>query len=148
MPKACAYVLAKPHFCPTSIKAKIYLGLEKRFFFRKFAKLMTIQEAQQKVDEWIRTYGVRYFSPLTNMAQLTEEVGEVARIISRTYGEQSFKPSDKGKDLGDELADVLWVVLCLANQTGVDLTAALERNFDKKTNRDAFRHLNNEKLSK
>lgn len=103
---------------------------------------MTIQEAQQKVDEWIRTYGVRYFSPLT------EEVGEVARIISRTYGEQSFKPSDKGKDLGDELADVLWVVLCLANQTGVDLTAALERNFDKKTNRDAFRHLNNEKLSK
>lgn len=110
--------------------------------------LMTIQEAQQKVDEWIRTYGVRYFSPLTNMAQLTEEVGGVARIISRTYGEQSFKPSDKGKDLGDELADVLWVVLCLANQTGVDLTAALERNFDKKTNRDAFRHLNNEKLSK
>ena len=103
---------------------------------------MTIQEAQQKVDEWIRTYGVRYFSPLTNMAQLTEEVGEVARIISRTYGEQSVK------DLGDELADVLWVVLCLANQTGVDLTAALERNFDKKTNRDAFRHLNNEKLSK
>lgn len=103
---------------------------------------MTIQEAQQKVDEWIRTYGVRYFSPLT------EEVGEVARIISRTYGEQSFKPSDKDKDLGDELADVLWVVLCLANQTGVDLTAALERNFDKKTNRDAFRHLNNEKLSK
>lgn len=109
---------------------------------------MTIQEAQQKVDEWIRTYGVRYFSQLTNMAQLTEEVGEVARIISRTYGEQSFKPSDKGKDLGDELADVLWVVLCLANQTGVDLTDALERNFDKKTNRDAFRHLNNEKLSK
>lgn len=91
---------------------------------------------------------MRYFSPLTNMAQLTEEVGEVARIISRTYGEQSFKPSDKGKDLGDELADVLWVVICLANQTGVDLTAALERNFDKKTNRDAFRHLNNEKLSK
>lgn len=109
---------------------------------------MTIQEAQQKVDEWIRTYGVRYFSPLTNMAQLAEEVGEVARVISRTYGDQSFKPSDRGKDLADELADVLWVVMCIANQTGVDLTEALERNFEKKTNRDATRHLNNEKLSK
>lgn len=100
------------------------------------------------MDEWIRTYGVRYFSPLTNMAQLTEEVGEVARIISRKYGEQSEKPSDKGKDLGDELADVLWVVICLANQTGVDLTTAFQRNLEKKTQRDATRHLNNEKLMK
>lgn len=100
------------------------------------------------MDEWIRTYGVRYFSPLTNMAQLTEEVGEVARIISRKYGEQSEKPSDKGKDLGDELADVLWVVICLANQTGVDLTTAFQRNLEKKTQRDATRHLKNEKLTK
>lgn len=100
------------------------------------------------MDEWIRTYGVRYFSPLTNMAQLTEEVGEVARIISRKYGEQSEKPSDKGKDLGDELADVLWVVICLANQTGVDLTTAFQRNLEKKTQRDATRHLKNEKLMK
>ena len=100
------------------------------------------------MDEWIRTYGVRYFSPLTNMAQLTEEVGEVARIISRKYGEQSEKPSDKGKDLGDELADVLWVVICLANQTGVDLTTAFQRNLEKKTQRDATRHLQNEKLTK
>ncbi len=100
------------------------------------------------MDEWIRTYGVRYFSPLTNMAQLTEEVGEVARIISRKYGEQSEKPSDEGKDLGDELADVLWVVICLANQTGVDLTTAFQRNLEKKTQRDATRHLKNEKLTK
>ena len=100
------------------------------------------------MDEWIRTYGVRYFSPLTKMAQLTEEVGEVARIISRKYGEQSEKPSDKGKDLGDELADVLWVVICLANQTGVDLTTAFQRNLEKKTQRDATRHLKNEKLMK
>lgn len=105
-------------------------------------------EAQGLVDEWIRTYGVRYFSPLTNMAQLTEEVGEVARIISRKYGEQSEKPSDEGKDLGDELADVLWVVICLANQTGVDLTTAFQRNIEKKTQRDATRHLKNEKLMK
>lgn len=109
---------------------------------------MTILEAQGMVDEWIRIYGVRYFSPLTNLAQLTEEVGEVARIISRKYGEQSMKPSDEGKDLADELADVLWVVICLANQTGVDLTEALLRNFDKKTARDATRHLQNEKLTK
>ena len=109
---------------------------------------MTILEAQAMVDEWIRIYGVRYFSPLTNMAQLTEEVGEVARIISRKYGEQSEKPSDKGKDLGDELADVLWVVICLANQTGVDLTTAFQRNLEKKTQRDATRHLKNEKLTK
>ena len=100
------------------------------------------------VDEWIRIYGVRYFSPLTNMAHLTEEVGEVARIISRKYGEQSEKPSDEGKDLGDELADVLWVVICLANQTGVDLTTAFQRNLEKKTQRDATRHLKNEKLTK
>jgi NTP pyrophosphatase (non-canonical NTP hydrolase) len=92
---------------------------------------MTIKEAQQKVDSWIKTYGVRYFSELTNMAVLTEEVGEVARIISRQYGEQSFKESDKGKDLGDELSDVLWVLICLANQTGVDLTEAFEKNLQK-----------------
>ena len=109
---------------------------------------MTILEAQAMVDEWIRIYGVRYFSPLTNLAQLTEEVGEVARIISRKYGEQSMKPSDEGKDLADELADVLWVVICLANQTGVDLTTAFQRNLEKKTQRDATRHLQNEKLTK
>jgi len=107
---------------------------------------MTIAEAQSKIDEWITTVGVRYFNELTNMAQLTEEVGEVARIIARRYGEQSEKESDKDLDLGDELADVLWVVMCLANQTGVDLTAALERNFQKKNIRDIDRHKNNEKL--
>jgi len=107
---------------------------------------MTIQEAQQRVDKWIKTYGVRYFNELTNMAILSEEVGEVARIIARRYGEQSEKSSDKGKDLGDELADVIWVVMCLANQTGVNLDAALERNFAKKTERDNHRHLDNEKL--
>ena len=107
---------------------------------------LTLQEAQQLVDDWIKTIGVRYFSPLTNMAILTEEVGEVARLISRLYGEQSFKESDKQRDLGDELADVLWVVLCLANQTGVDLTEALRRNIEKKTQRDATRHAFNPKL--
>lgn len=107
---------------------------------------MTIQEAQQRVDQWINTTGVRYFSELTNMAILTEEVGEVARIIARQYGDQSFKPSDCDKNLADELADVMWVVMCLANQTGVDLTAALEQNFEKKTTRDAQRHQDNEKL--
>jgi len=107
---------------------------------------MTIEEAQQKVDDWIKEYGVRYFNELTNMAILTEEVGEVARIISRKYGEQSFKPSDKDKDLSDELADVLWVVLCLANQTGIDLTEALKKNIEKKTSRDSERHKNNPKL--
>ena len=107
---------------------------------------MTIQEAQQTVDQWINTTGVRYYNELTNMAILTEEVGEVARIIARKYGEQSFKESDKGKELGDELADVLFVVICLANQTGVDLTTALQKNLDKKTLSDADRHANNEKL--
>ncbi|MBQ1725527.1 MAG: nucleotide pyrophosphohydrolase [Muribaculaceae bacterium] len=108
---------------------------------------MTISEAQQRVDQWIKTVGVRYFNELTNMAILTEEVGEVARIIARRYGEQSFKESDKDKDLGDELADVMWVVMCLANQTGVNLEEALERNFAKKTMRDAMRHKNNTKLT-
>lgn len=107
---------------------------------------MTLEEAQQKVDDWIRTVGVRYFSELTNMTILTEEVGELARIMSRTYGEQSFKESDKGKELGDELADILWVVICLANQTGVDLTKAFHKNLEKKNMRDATRHQENEKL--
>jgi NTP pyrophosphatase (non-canonical NTP hydrolase) len=107
---------------------------------------MTIQQAQEQVDQWIRTTGVRYFSELTNMAILTEEVGEVARIISRRYGEQSEKESDKNLDLGDELADVLWVVLCLANQTGIDLTEALRKNLEKKNFRDKDRHSMNEKL--
>lgn len=107
---------------------------------------MTIQEAQQRVDEWIRTTGVRYFSELTNMAILTEEVGEVARLMSRLYGDQSFKATEQNKELSDELADVLWVLICIANQTGVDLTEALEKNFSKKTNRDAGRHRNNPKL--
>ncbi|MBO9152605.1 nucleotide pyrophosphohydrolase [Chitinophaga sp. GCM10012297] len=107
---------------------------------------MTIQEAQERVDQWINTTGVRYFSELTNMAILTEEVGEVARIMARRYGDQSFKESDKKKELADELADVLWVLLCLANQTGIDLGVALEKNFDKKNIRDANRHKDNEKL--
>lgn len=107
---------------------------------------MTIEEAQKTVDTWIQTTGVRYFNELTNMAMLTEEVGEVARIIARQYGEQSFKESDKDKVLADELADVLFVVICLANQTGVNLTEALAKNLEKKTKRDATRHHNNEKL--
>ena len=107
---------------------------------------MTIKDAQKIVDDWIQEYGVRYFSELTNMAMLTEEVGEVARIIARQYGDQSFKASDKDKRLDDELADVLFVVICLANQTGVDLTEALEKNLQKKTARDKERHANNEKL--
>jgi NTP pyrophosphatase (non-canonical NTP hydrolase) len=110
------------------------------------SKNMTIKEAQKKVDEWINSKGVRYFNELTNMAILTEEVGEVARIISRKYGEQSFKDSDKDNDLGDEFADVLFVLICLANQTGVDLTEALEKNILKKSKRDNKRHLNNPKL--
>ena len=107
---------------------------------------ITIKEAQQRVDEWIKTYGVRYFNELTNMAVLTEEVGELARVIARTYGEQSFKDSDKCRNLGDEMADVLWVLICLANQTGVDLTDAFEKNIRKKTERDSERHKNNKKL--
>jgi NTP pyrophosphatase (non-canonical NTP hydrolase) len=107
---------------------------------------MTIREAQDRVDQWINTHGVRYFNELTNMAILTEEVGEVARIVARQYGEQSFKESDKRKELADELADVLWILLCISNQTGVDLTVALEQNFVKKTNRDGQRHQQNEKL--
>ena len=107
---------------------------------------MDIQNAQKIVDDWIKTHGVRYFNELTNMAQLTEEVGEVARIIARRYGEQSEKESDKGKDLGEELADVIFVVLCLANQTGVDLQEAFNKRMDKKTKRDHDRHHNNEKL--
>ena len=107
---------------------------------------MTIQDAQALVDAWIKKYGVRYFSELTNMAVLTEEVGEVARVIARRYGDQSSKPGDD-LDLADELADVLWVVMCLANQTGIDLDAALERNFAKKTNRDKERHIQNIKLT-
>lgn len=106
---------------------------------------MTLQEAQKSVDEWIKTYGVRYFNELTNMACLTEEVGELARVIARKYGEQSFKPGEK-TNLGEEMADVLWVLLCLANQTGVDLTAELKKSFEKKTQRDNKRHLNNNKL--
>lgn len=108
---------------------------------------MTISEAQQQVDDWIKTHGVRYFNELTNMAILTEEVGELARIISRRYGEQSEKESDKNLDLGDELADVLWVVICLANQTGIDLTEALKKNMEKKTRRDADRHHQNPRLT-
>lgn len=107
---------------------------------------MTLSNAQQQVDEWIQTVGVRYFSELTNMAILTEEVGELARLMARQYGDQSFKESDKGRELGDELADVLWVLICIANQTGVDLTQAFARNLEKKNSRDATRHQNNEKL--
>jgi len=107
---------------------------------------MTIKEAQELVDKWISTTGIRYFNELTNTAILMEEVGEVARIMSRKYGEQSFKESDKKIDLGDEMADVLFVLICLANQTGIDLTAALEKNLEKKSIRDAERHKNNEKL--
>ena len=108
---------------------------------------MTLQEAQHQVDEWIRTYGVRYFGELTNMAILTEEVGELARVIVRTYGEQSFKKSEENANLADEMADVLWVLICLANQTGINLTEAFEKNIQKKTERDQTRHLNNNKLN-
>ena len=109
-------------------------------------KPITIDEAQQQVDEWIKTFGVRYFGELTNMAILTEEVGELARVIVRTYGEQSFKKSDENANLGDEMADVLWVLICLANQTGINLTEAFEKNMQKKTERDNTRHLENIKL--
>lgn len=107
---------------------------------------MTIQNVQEAIDGWIKTTGVRYFSELTNMAILTEEVGELARIMVRKYGDQSFKNKEEEKNLADEMADVLWVLVCLANQTGVNLTEALEKNFEKKNIRDATRHLNNEKL--
>ena len=107
---------------------------------------MTIQQAQETIDQWITSTGIRYFNELTNMAVLTEEVGEVARIMARKYGEQSFKESDKDKDLGDELADVLFVLICIANQTGINLTDALEKNLIKKTSRDLERHQKNEKL--
>lgn len=107
---------------------------------------MTIDDAQKQVDQWIKTIGVRYFNELTNMAILTEEVGELARIMARKYGEQSFKESDKDRDPADEMADVLWVLICLANQTGVNLTEAFKKNIEKKTSRDGTRHLNNEKL--
>ncbi|CAN5358282.1 nucleotide pyrophosphohydrolase [soil metagenome] len=108
---------------------------------------MTIQQAQTDVDQWIKTVGVRYFNELTNLGILMEEVGELSRLMVRKYGEQSFKESDKGNELGDEMADVLWVLICLANQTGVDLTEALEKNFEKKNLRDANRHKENEKLT-
>ncbi len=108
---------------------------------------MTIKEAQERIDAWIKEYGVRYFNELTNMAILTEEVGEVARIMARKYGEQSFKENDKC-ELSDELADVLWVLICIANQTGIDLTEALQKNLDKKTKRDNKRHINNPKLNR
>lgn len=107
---------------------------------------MTIQAAQEQVDQWIKTVGVRYFNELTNLGILMEEVGELSRLMVRTYGEQSFKESDKNRELSDEMADVLWVLICLANQTGVDLTTALQKNFEKKNIRDAERHKNNEKL--
>ena len=107
---------------------------------------LTLHNAQQQVDQWIKTVGVRYFNELTNLGMLMEEVGELSRIMVRVYGEQSFKESDKGRDLADEMADVLWILICLANQTGVDLTQALQKNFEKKNIRDANRHKNNEKL--
>lgn len=107
---------------------------------------LTLSEIQNTVDSWIKTYGVRYFNELTNMVLLTEEVGELARIVARTYGEQSFKESDKDKNMADEMADILWVLVCLANQTGVNLTDAFNRNLQKKTTRDSQRHLNNDKL--
>jgi len=107
---------------------------------------ITLKQAQEKVDQWIKTFGVRYFNELTNLGILMEEVGELSRLMVRKFGEQSFKESDKGKDLSDEMADVLWVLICLANQTGVDLTDALEKNFKKKNARDGERHKGNEKL--
>jgi NTP pyrophosphatase (non-canonical NTP hydrolase) len=123
------------------------MGLLLSVWIQKIKNSMTLEEAQQQVDHWIKTYGVRYFSELTNMAVLTEEVGELARIMARTYGDQSFKSGEKN-DLSDEMADVLWVLICLANQTGVDLTTAFKKNLEKKTNRDKERHKNNSKLQK
>lgn len=115
-------------------------GIGNKFYY------MTIQEAQDRVDQWIKTVGVRYFSELTNMAILTEEVGELARIMARKYGDQSAKPSDQPMDMADEMADVLWVLICMANQTGVNLTEAMEKNMEKKTSRDSERHKGNRKL--
>jgi NTP pyrophosphatase (non-canonical NTP hydrolase) len=125
----------RPHIAYSTISTPNY----------KYSLIMTIKEAQDTVDKWIKTYGVRYFSELTNMAVLTEEVGELARVIARKYGDQSFKPGEKD-NLGEEMADVLWVLLCLANQTGVDLTEELRKSIEKKTQRDKERHLNNNKL--
>jgi len=129
-------------------KGGVVSNVNNRAILRRSTKnfVMTLQQAQENVDQWIKTTGVRYFSELTNMAVLTEEVGEVARLMSRTYGDQSFKESDKEKLLSDELADVLWVLICIANQTGVNLTEALQKNFDKKNIRDAERHQQNQKL--
>ena len=124
----------------------VNLLIERQIIDHSPFTIMEIKEAQQQVDHWIKTVGVRYFSELTNMAILTEEVGELARIMARKYGDQSFKESDKHKDLADEMADVLWVLICMANQTGIDLTDALVKNFEKKNIRDATRHKENEKL--
>jgi len=139
-------MISLPEACASAVDKTIYAKVQINLLILVQNKQMTIQEAQNTIDRWINTTGVRYFNELTNMAILTEEVGEVARIIARKYGEQSFKESDKDKDLGDELADVLFVLMCIANQTGVDLTAALEKNLAKKTARDSERHKNKEKL--
>ena len=125
-------------------KAAVYSF--KVHFISQTTNHMTIQQAQTDVHQWIKTTGVRYFNELTNLGILMEEVGELSRLMVRKYGEQSYKESDKGKELGDEMADVLWVLICVANQTGVDLTDALQKNFEKKNSRDATRHLENEKL--
>ncbi len=119
--------------------------MENKYAIKTGKTTMTIKEAQEAVDQWVKTYGVRYFSELTNMACLTEEVGELARVMARKYGDQSFKKGEQ-PNLGEEMADVMWVLICLANQTGVDLTEELQKSFEKKTKRDATRHLNNPKL--
>lgn len=119
--------------------------MENKYAIKTGKTTMTIKEAQEAVDQWVKTYGVRYFSELTNMACLTEEVGELARVVARKYGDQSFKKGEQ-PNLGEEMADVMWVLICLANQTGIDLTEELQKSFEKKTKRDATRHLNNPKL--
>lgn len=119
--------------------------MENKYAIKTGKTTMTIKEAQEAVDQWVKTYGVRYFSELTNMACLTEEVGELARVMARKYGDQSFKKGEQ-PNLGEEMADVMWVLICLANQTGIDLTEELQKSFEKKTKRDATRHLNNPKL--
>jgi NTP pyrophosphatase (non-canonical NTP hydrolase) len=146
-PKQSVLLWSGTDYCPVKGRESLtaIIMLYCNVYTKKF--VMTLQQAQQDVDGWIKTLGVRYFSELTNMTILTEEVGELARIMARTYGDQSFKKSDEGKNLGDEMADVLWVLICLANQTGVDLTEALEKNFEKKNIRDGERHKNNEKLN-